>query len=347
MSWLSRATGVHINPIKGQYSGFGNLLRDAAIAGGAALTGGSLGIGGLPSWGGLGSAMGLGAGAGAGAGGGAAALTEFTPAEIAGMGTAGSSAAMGMGGMATAAGAAGAGSWLGKLGGALGSSANWLANNSGWLGPLAAGGASLYGGAQANQANSAEAAKQRAWEEHMSSTSWQRGVNDMRAAGLNPASAYTQGGASTPGGATAQQSDFITPALQTALATKMNSAQTASIANEQFWNTERSGAGVNATNATRDKTEAETNLLKLDAENYESTLAKRVAETKQLLAMTEKTKADTKTINALRKAQVDLAAAEAAARKYGNVEARREAELWAGKIGDKLKYILAAKNVFK
>lgn len=50
--------------------------------------------------------------------------------------------------------------------------------------------------------NSAEAAKNRDWQEYMANTTYQRAVNDMRAAGINPILAYQVNG-QTPSGAVA------------------------------------------------------------------------------------------------------------------------------------------------
>lgn len=51
--------------------------------------------------------------------------------------------------------------------------------------------------------NAEEAQKARDYSTLMSNTQYQRGVEDMKSAGLNPALAYSQGGASSPSGASA------------------------------------------------------------------------------------------------------------------------------------------------
>lgn len=90
----------------------------------------------------------------------------------------------------------------------------------GWLTDIASaalpGLGAYLGQKDANKQNREMAREQMAFQERMSNTSWQRAVKDMQAAGINPAVAYSRGGASSPAGAMATMENEVAPGIASA-----------------------------------------------------------------------------------------------------------------------------------
>lgn len=101
--------------------------------------------------------------------------------------------------------------------------------------------------------NAEQVALNRDFQREMSNTSYQRAVVDMKSAGLNPMLAYSQGGASTPSGSSANA--VQPPPMQNARAAGVNSAL-------QIMQQSNLRAQTQNTEAQTDKTRAETDLIR-------------------------------------------------------------------------------------
>lgn len=192
-------------------------------------------------------------------------------------------------------------------------------------GALAQGGLGFFGQQQANAANSdlmntqmyynaQQAQENRAFQERMSNSAYQRSVADMKAAGINPIMAAMNGGASTPSGA--QASSGAAPRMENSLEYLGNSAKQLATAKLEY---DQMKANIESTRASADKqvSEVVTNQDLQRKLQQETELVKKNTEIAETNAKVQKAYLPAN----LKKAKIDgvLAPADAVLDRVGTV----------------------------
>lgn len=128
---------------------------------------------------------------------------------------------------------------------------------------LAGGYLSSEGQKDANETNLQIAREQMAFQDRMSSSAYERAVQDMKNAGLNPMLAYSKGGASTPSGSQTT--------VQNALGAGVNSAQQIMASYSNYASAEQQRAQAELAMAQAEKVRSETYALDVNSayRNYE------------------------------------------------------------------------------
>lgn len=117
-------------------------------------------------------------------------------------------------------------------------------------------------GRDANAQSQANAREQMAFQERMSNSAYQRATQDMRKAGINPILAYSQGGASSPAGA----SGSATPGNAQHSATRFGSAASSAVsAYREAAQAEQSMSQTDLIKAQTKQSESQTKLNQAQA----------------------------------------------------------------------------------